>query len=177
MQIRHASFPAGSLPPCPFDHEPEVGGCLQNHGHYKRYAHPEGATTIRIPRLLCKLTGKTISILPDGMLPYRAISAGAVEDHFDRLSSTGSPQTNGPDRAAHSETVHACLRRSWRRFSSARRVASLTDFFGQRLPRMESAAALWKAIRDTAGELGQILLELARQGRSLLGDYQCLTPS
>ncbi len=180
MQIRHASFPAGALPPCPFDHEPEAGGCLQNHGHYKRYAQPEGTNTIRIARLRCKFTGKTISILPDGMLPYRAISVRAVEEHFDTLSGIGPApegENDAPDVPARSERVQACLSRSWRRLSSTPRVASLTNFFGQRLPRTESATALWKAIRATAGRLGQILLELARQGKSLLGDYQCLTPS
>lgn len=182
MQIRHGSIPAGSLPPCPFGHELAVGGCLQRHGHYERYAHPESSKTVRIQRLLCKFTGKTLSVVPDGMLPYRAIGVRAIQAHFDTLSGNGPPRKEdkqkdaAPDGPAQSETVRACLRRSWLRFSSVRRAASLTDFFGQRLPRTESPAALWKAIRDTAGELGRILLELAREGKSLLGDYQCLRP-
>ncbi len=183
MQIRHGSIPAHSLPSCPFEHARGAGRCLQRHGYYERYAHPESARTVRILRLLCKFTGKTLSILPDGMLPYRAIGVRALQDHFDVLSGLAGPgparkdEMDALDGPAQSETLRAGLRRAWLRFGCARRAASLTNFFGQRLARSASPAALWKAIRDTAGELAQILLELAREGKSLLGDYQCLTPS
>ena len=64
MQIRRASFPVDTVqPPCPFDHEDQR--CLHRHGHYERYAQPEGSRKTRIQRFLCKFTGKTVSVLPD----------------------------------------------------------------------------------------------------------------
>jgi hypothetical protein len=168
MQIRRASFPADSpRPPCPFDHEDQP--CFQTLGHYERYSQPDGSGKTRIPRLLCKFTGKTVSILPDEFLPYRSVNVPVVQAHFDQLTDTT------PDIApAPSEVQLGCLTRAWKRFTDTDRVASLTDFFGQRLPRANSSHALWKAMRNAAGQLGQILLDLAEQGKSLLGDYRCL---
>lgn len=171
MQIRRPSFPADSpLPPCPFDHEDRP--CLQKHGHYKRYSQPDGSSKTRIPRLLCKFTGKTVSVLPDQFLPYRSVNVPAVQEHFDQLS--GTTQDAAP---AQSEVRLGCLIRAWKRFSHTDRVIRLTDFFGQRLPRVNSPQALWNAMRNAAGQLSQILLELAEQGKSLLGDYRCLKPN
>ena len=170
MQIRRASFPSDSpQPPCPFDHEDQP--CLQKHGHYQRYSRPESRHKTCIPRYLCKLTGKTISVLADTFLPYRSINVPTVQEHFDHLASMA--QEIPP---AHSPPLQRCLTRTWIRFCETDRAASLADFFGQRLPRTHSPRALWKAIRHTAGNLSQILLELATAGKSLLGDYQCLKP-
>lgn len=170
MQIRRGSFPADSpWPPCPFDHDDQP--CLQSHGHYERYSQPEGSGKTRIRRLLCKFTGKTLSILPDDCLPYRSVNVPVVQAHFDQLSHTA--QDVAPTQ---SEVQLACLTRAWKRFTDADRSASLTNFFGQRLPRANSPHALWNAMRNAAGHLGQILLELAQQGKSLFGDYRCLKP-
>jgi hypothetical protein len=176
MQIRRAFFPANSTQPlCPFDHV--KAPCLQKHGHYKRYSQPDGDEKTLIPRFLCKFTGKTISILPDQFLPYRAVNLPVVEAHFDQLADSTEAVDSTQDIApAPCQIEQGCLIRAWKRFSSAERVASLTGFFGQRLPRLDSPEALWKAIRQTAGDLSQILLELATQGKSLLGDSRCLKP-
>lgn len=172
MQIRRSSFPfEASEPPCPFDHESKP--CLQRHGHDERYAQPEGSRKTRIQRFLCKFTGKTVSVLPDALLPYRSINVPDLQEHFDRL--TASTQEQAPP--AQSEAVRDYLARASKRFSRTDRATSLADFFGQRLPRTTSPHALWKAMRHAAGNLSQILLELAVQGKSLLGDYRCLTPN
>lgn len=172
MQIRRSSFPVEAPhPPCPFDHEDQP--CLHRHGHYERYAQPEGSGKTRIQRFLCKFTGKTVSVLPDTLLPYRSINVPDVQEHFDQLAAS-TPKQASP---AQSETVRDHLDRTWKRFSATDRATSLTDFFGQRLPRTASPQALWNAMRHAAGNLSQILLELASQGKSLLGDYRCLTPS
>tara|TARA_R110002073_G_C9316427_1_gene568014 strand:- start:321 stop:839 length:519 start_codon:yes stop_codon:yes gene_type:complete len=169
MQIRRASFPAEALqPPCPFAHEDQP--CLHSHGHYERYAQPEGSGKTRIVRFLCKFTGKTISVLPDALLPYRSINVPDVQEHFDQLTSSNQEQAS-PEQ---SEAVRDYLDRTWKRFSRTDRATSLTDFFGQRLPQTAPPRALWKAMRHAAGNLSQILLELAAQGKSLLGDYRCL---
>ena len=172
MQIRRASFPAEALqPPCPFAHEDQP--CLQRHGHYERYAQPEGLGKTRIERFLCKFTGKTISVLPDTFLPYRSINVPDVQEHFERLTSSTQELTS----PAQSTAIREHSTRAWKRFSKTDRITSLTNFFGQRLPRTASPQALWKAMRHVAGNLSQILLELANQGKSLLADYRCLTPS
>ena len=171
MQIRRTSFPVDApQPPCPFDHEDLP--CLHRHGYYERYAQPEGSRKTRIQRFLCKFTGKTVSVLPEALLPYRSINVPDVQEHFDRLVST---QDQAP--LTQSEVFRDYLSRVWKRFSKTDRVSSLTDFFGQRLPRIASPQALWKAMRLAAGNLSRILLELAAQGKSLLGDYRCLTPN
>ena len=172
MQIRRTSFTVEALqPPCPFAHEDQP--CLHRHGHYTRYAQPEGSGKTRIQRFLCKFTGKTVSVLPDALLPYRSINVPDVQEYFDRLASSTHVQAPSPQ----SETIRDYLDRVWKRFSATDRATSLTDFFGQRLPRTASPQALWSAMRHAAGNLSQILLELASQGKSLLGDYRCLTPT
>ena len=165
MQIRRASFPIyAPHPPCPFEHEDSP--CLQRHGHYERNTHPEGSGRTRIQRFFCKFTGKTLSVLPDTFLPYRSINVPDVQEHFDRAQDHQSP--------VQSKVIRGCLNRAVKRFARADRATRLTDFFGQRLPRTSSPQALWKAMRHAAGNLSHILLELATQGKSLLGDYRCL---
>ena len=171
MQIRRASFPTNSSqPPCPFEHEDLP--CLHKHGHYERYSQPDGSGESRIPRFLCKFTGRTVSILPDQFLPYRPVNLPVVQAHFDQLAEA----TQDPDPES-CLIQRGCLIRAWKRFTSTERKLSLTDFFGQRLPRTSSPQALWKAMRQAAGNLSHILLELASQGKSLLGDYRCLKPN
>lgn len=170
MQIRQSTC-SSSSPQCPFDHE-DHARCLDRHGYYERYADSCGDQKVRIQRFYCRLVGKTLSILPDHMLPYRALPVPSVEEHFD--------QQCGDDRAkrqpsAQSEVEVGCLQRAWHRFTSPSRRQSLTEFFGQRLVLTNTAAELWSAMRHSAGELTGILVELAREGRSLLRDYRCLS--
>lgn len=88
MQVRRSSFlPEASFPRCPFDHEKRP--CLQRHGFYERFSQAEGAAKTRIPRFLCVLTGRTLSVLPDDFLPFRAIGVPAVQRHFEALTSDG----------------------------------------------------------------------------------------
>lgn len=181
MQIRRSSFPPDvDLPPCPFDHEKKP--CLHRHGYYERYSQPEGSAKTPIARFFCTLTGRTLSVLLDTFFPYRPIEVDAVEAHFDQLSETEKPRTEdariddeAQDNApAPSERRRDSLLRAWLRFCSSSRIESLKAFFGQRLPLTNSVRELWSAMRQTGGSLRQILLDLAEEGRSLFGDYQCL---
>jgi hypothetical protein len=163
MQIRQSTFQANQFK-CPFDHD-KSEGCLHKHGHYKRYANAHDDTKVTILRHLCRFTGKTISILPNEMLPYWPVSVTEVEDHFDQQSA----------EAAHTAPAIEAPKRAWNRFSSAQRQQSLTAHFGQRLPLVGGRpGSLWQAIRRTGGSLCDILCELAQVGKSLLGDYRCL---
>jgi hypothetical protein len=173
MQIRRSSYPADDLvPPCVFHHDERLP-CLHRHGCYWRFAGPDGSEIIRIIRFLCKFTGKTISVLPDHLLPYRAVHVPSVEQDFDHRA--GPQDSSGSSPAEHSELTKSCLRRAWRRFADQSRRQSLTEFFGQRIALTDTAEQLWETIRHAAGELPKILLELAREGKSLLGDYRCLS--
>ena len=128
MQIRQSIFQSSQFK-CPFGHE-ETEHCLHKNGNYKRYANAKGDSKVTIQRLLCKFTSRTISILPDGMLPYWAVPVTEVEDHFDQKSAQGEDSTPSTEQAPE---------RAWNRFSSGPRIQSLTDYFGQRLPEAGSA--------------------------------------
>ncbi len=173
MQIRQSSC-TSAPPQCPFNHE-EQTSCLHRHGHYERFADTHSGLRVRIQRFYCRFTGRTVSILPDKMLPYRALAVRSIQEHFDQQCHDPNEHTGNPS-IPKSSVERGCLRRAWHRFSNHRRQ-SLTDFFGQRLPLTNTAQELWQAIRHTAGELADILVELAREGKSLFGDYCCLNPN
>jgi hypothetical protein len=174
MQIRQSTC-SSPYPQCPFDHE-DHAGCLDRHGFYERYADTCGDQKVRIQRFYCRLVGRTLSVLPDHMLPYRAVSVPSVEEHFDHQCGNDRvvARATQNQRATKSEIEVGCLQRAWHRFTSPSRRLSLTDFFGQRLALTKTAADLWSTLRNTAGELTGILVELAREGKSLLRDYRCL---
>ena len=165
MQIRLSIFESGHFR-CPFGHE-EGEPCLIKHGSYQRYASSRGIDKVSIPRLLCKFTGKTLSILPDVMLPYWSLPVPELDEHFQQLSTASAESP-----AATCEQAQ----RAWKRFARFERLQSLRLFFGQRLPMANSPTEIWQAIKHTGGSLTQILRELAEAGKSLLGDYQCLSP-
>ena len=161
-------FPVQSIQfKCPFDHY-EIEPCWHKNGTYQRYANANGDSKVTSQRLLCKFTGRTISILPDGMLPYWAVSVTEIEDHFDQKNAQNEDSTPSVEQAPE---------RAWNRFCRGPRLQSLTDYFGQRLPLVGTPRALWQAIKRTGGTLHDILRELAHVGKSLLGDYRCLSPN
>jgi hypothetical protein len=170
MQIRQSTF-ASSQFKCPFHGQNQDSDCLHRHGFYKRYANVHADTKVAIYRFLCKFTGKTLSILPDDMLPYWPLPVPELDDHFQRRSTAGDEDSEEPAR-----TSNELPERAWVRFCSATRLQSLAQYFGQRLPLGQSPKALWQSIKRTGGTLQEILCELAQAGRSLLGDYQCLRP-
>jgi hypothetical protein len=175
MQLRRSSFPSeDALPCCPFGHE-EVP-CLHRHGNYERYSGPEGDLKIKIFRFLCKFAGKTVSVLDDDLLPYRSVPVSCVEGDFDQRADPCAAAAESGRSEVRSEVVQGCLERAWRRFSDESRRLSLAGFFGQRIVLTSTAGELWQAIRQTAGKLPDILLQLASRGKSLLGDYRCLRP-
>lgn len=171
MQIRQSTFESSQFK-CPF-HNEEAEDCLLKHGTYKRYANASGDTRVAISRRLCKFTGKTVSILPDEMLPYWPLSVPELDEHFERRSTIAEQESTEPPKTSSNELPE----RAWIRFCSAPRLQSLTEYFGQRLPLGEVPGTLWQAIKRTGGTLSKILCELAQAGKSLLGDYRCLRPT
>ena len=168
MQLRRSPLDQ-SLPKCVFDH-PETEQCLHRHGSYDRCDGASGNVTIMVLRFLCKFTGRTISLLPDRLLPYRAVHVSEVQADFDRRCVLPSK----PAQTEQDAILKGCLRRAWHRFRTSERQQALTTFYGQRIPLSNSPQALWQAIRQTSDSLEGRLLDLAREGKSLLGDYRCL---
>ena len=126
---------------------------------------------IRILRFLCVGCGKTLSILPNHLLPYRHLHTTRLEKFADRQAGVGQ----GPDPPPDKPEAGA-LRRGWARFSH--RVGTLRDYFGQLMaPGITVPNELWIALRQAKQSLQGILLFLAEAHKaSLLGDYHCLRP-
>ena len=74
MQIRASSF-RGDRPACPLNPNHKV----HVHGPYDRYANCDDEQKEDVPRFLCVPCGRTISVLPDHFLPYRAVAVPLVE--------------------------------------------------------------------------------------------------
>lgn len=165
MQIRSSSL-NGARPSCPVDPNHEV----DRHGTYERNANCDDQQKEDIDRFLCRPCGRTISVLPDHFLPYRAVSVSLVQKHFDAQANPG--QAKEPPAT---EKEKGCLKRAWARFKQ--RVVPLQAKLGQMIRSVKpSPAQLWNQLRCNSN-LPTILLQLAHPFNiSLLHDYLCLRP-
>lgn len=165
MQIRISSF-RGDRPLCPLDPHHKV----HRHGSYERNANCEDQQKEAIERFLCRPCGRTISLLPERLLPYRAVAVPLVQKHFDAQANPGEVK-----EPPATEKEKGCLKRAWARFKQ--RVAPLKAKLGQMIRAVQpSAAQLWNQLRRQSN-LPAILLQLAKPlNTSLLGDYPCLVP-
>ena len=163
MQIRESSF-AGDRPPCPVDHTHP----MHVHDSYERFANCNDHTLVSICRFLCTICLRTISVLPDNMLPYRAVPVPLLEQDFDARSGHGESPTTTENEAG-------CLKRAWRRF--VQRGTTFVILLGQMMQfASREAKPIWNQLRRW-GNLPIILLQLARLfNTSLLHDYRCLLP-
>ena len=165
MQIRQSHL-LGDRPLCSVDPK----HIIHHHGHYKRNGNCDDKEplVVTILRFLCVMCRRTLSVLRDDLLPYRAVPVPLVEKHFDALAQ-GTPPP------AATEKEKGCLKRAWARFTG--RVDALLTVLGQMIAAVKpSAITLWKQLR-LRGNLPTILLQLAEPFKtSLLGDYLCLKP-
>jgi hypothetical protein len=154
----------GDRPSCLVDKEHKI----HRHATYERNGDCDDRNPLRvlIERFLCVPCGRTISVLPEAVLPYRAVPAPLVEKHFDA-------QANGTPEPPSTEKEKGCLKRAWASFN--RRVESLVAVLGQMISRVKpSATELWCQLRQR-GNLEAILRWLANPFKtSLLHDYRCL---
>ena len=109
MQIRASSF-KGERPSCSLNPNHQV----HVHGSYDRYANCDDEEEEDIPRYLCVPCGRTISVLPDHFLPFRAVGVPLVEKYFDAQAHPG--QTPEPPAT---QKEKGCLKRAWTRFKTA----------------------------------------------------------
>jgi hypothetical protein len=164
VQIRSAHL-TGELPLCPLDPTHKV----HRHGHYQRYGDCDGLQPLeRILRFLCLLCGRTISVLPDHLLPYRAIAVPKVQEHFEARASERPPPPV-------TEKEKGCLKRAWERFT--RRTTAFAATLGQMVQLvLREPKPIWFQLRRW-GNLAEILRLLGRSfNTSLLHDYLCLRP-
>jgi hypothetical protein len=164
VQIRF-SLLTGDRPFCPADPTHTIHG----HGCYLRFGDCDGLQALeRIPRFLCAICGRTISVLPDHLLPYRAISAPKLQANFDANISGDTPPPA-------TEKEIGCLKRAWERFT--RRMAALAAALGQMVQlALHEPKLIWLQLRQW-GNLPEILLQLSRPFNiSLLHNYLCLLP-
>jgi len=161
MQVRQSSL-VGDRPFCPQAREHRV----HSHGCYCRYAEADGQSLVRISRWVCVVCGGTISVLPDEMLPYRAVDAGTVMKWFDAILAGRSPPPV-------TEKERGCLERSLQAFTQ--HIPALTQALGQIIRIITpSAVQLWTQLRR-GRNLGDILRFLADDFKtSLMRDYRCL---
>lgn len=164
MQIRFSHL-LGDRPSCPADPTHRI----HCHGHYYRYGDCDALEPLEcILRFLCLLCGRTISVLPDHLLPYRPISAPKVQEDFDARASNRAPPPV-------TEKESGCLKRAWERFT--RRTTALAATLGQlvQLVFLEPKP-IWLQLRRW-GNLPDMLRLLGRPfNTSLLHDYRCLQP-
>jgi hypothetical protein len=143
---------------------------IHRHDSYQRYGNCDYENPVRVAilRFLCLRCGNTISVLPDDLLPYRAVPVPLVEKHFDALANETPPPPA-------TEMEKGCLKRAWASFSG--RIEPLIALLGQMISRVKPCAAkLWSEMRRW-GNLPAILLRLAEPFKtSLLRDYLCLKP-
>ena len=142
---------------------------MHRHGSYRRYQQPTGQEKFPIPRYLCPVCGKTVSVLPAHRLTYRPLEVPRLQGYFDAQAKVSSGLDPPP------EPVEAgCLQRAWTRFLT--RVQRLVNAFGQILPAgLSTGARLWKELRRGVGSAEAMLRFLAQScNGSLLGDYACL---
>lgn len=145
---------------------------MHRHGHYPRYADPEGTEQEWIARFLCPPCGLTISVLPPHRLPYRAIRAERLQAHFDCRAGIQTQGLDPPPRVVEA----GCLQRAWS--ALAARVKTLKEAFGQLISStVAEVASLWASLRRSSDSVPKMLCFLSEHHRiSLLGNYLCLRP-
>ena len=147
-------------------------GRVHRHGHYKRYADPEGSERERIQRYRCSSCGLTFSVLPSHRLPYRPIRAERLQGDFDCRAGIQSQGLDPPPRVVEA----GCLQRAWSSLSA--RVHILNEAFGQLLDGTSSeVTSLWKSLRKAQSSVPRMLCFLSEHHPiSLLSNYLCLPP-
>lgn len=150
-----------------------VPKCLHCHGRPRMHRHgkckrtgSDGLPTM-LQRYRCPLCLRTCSILKDGMLPYRRISAEQLQICLDNPQQLRGESDSKPVRSA----VKSFEQRT-------RRIAMVMGAL-LRLPVGVSVSEfntrLWEELRRVYGNAATILRELASSfGTSLLHDYRCL---
>jgi transposase-like protein len=155
-----------------------VPKCLHCHGRPRMHRHgtcrrtgSDGLPTM-LQRYRCPRCLRTCSILKDGMLPYRRVSAEQLQSCLD------NPQHSQAKTESH-KLLKPVLSVAKRFHERTRWLVMLMGPGLLRLPLGltpgELSQRLWEALRRHYGDAATILRVLASSFRtSLLHDYRCL---
>ena len=173
MQIFESSLNGAERPCAPRDCA-RCGGCqkLHRHGSYTR-CRGTGGKRSRVQRYECPRCGRTWSVIPQDMLPYRLLGIARWEALMDERSGLAGGGTRPPPAT---EIEEGCVRRACKRVSE--RAAFLCALLGQQMPLLEGKGIdwFWRALRKL-GPTEAILVRLARDFKtSLLCSYRSLLP-
>ena len=118
------------------------------HGHYPRYADPQGSNLERVQRYLCFICRLTFSVLLAHRLPYRPVRAERLQAYFDCRAGIQTQGLDPPPRVAEA----GCLQRAWSALTA--RVRTLKDAFGQQVcSKISEVASLWASLRQVSNSV------------------------
>lgn len=174
MQVFKCSLRGKDRPEAPRECERCGGECrLQRHGRYERYGEASGERRVIVERFLCPRCGRTWSVIPDGMLPYRSLGVARFEGYLDAENGVAGEGARPPPAP---EIERGCIRRARKILSE--RTNFLCGLLGQQMPWLENKdfGCFWRALRKL-GPLTDMLARLAREFKtSLLGCYRSFRP-
>lgn len=169
------------------------GGCrkLHRNGCYHRYFGAGGEQKVPVQTFVCPQCGRTVSVIPKDMFPYRSLPVARFEALVDgRLEMAGgevlpgagdadgpepAPSAGGGARPPPASRVESgCVRRALEKLSE--RIPLLCGLLGQQMPLPQGSGIgwFWPALRQL-GSTESILIRLARDFKtSLLACYRSL---
>jgi hypothetical protein len=174
MQVFETSLGPDKRPCAPKDCA-ACHGCrkLHRNGSYQRYRGAEGVERVTVPVFACPQCNLTVSVIPDGMFPYRSLPVARFEAPLDAQSGLAGDDARSPPA---SQIEQGSIRRAIRKLSE--RIPLLCGLLGQQMPWSARTGIdrFWPALRKL-GSTGEILIQLARDFKtSLLGSYRSLRP-
>jgi hypothetical protein len=161
------SFHQSVEPPCKCPH---CGAtvALKALGYYSRNVTNPKSRVLRIivRRFRCCRCGKTVSVLPSFVQPYRLVLNITINDFFGGTLSTNAL------------SWLQLLKQYWNRFSDwLPRIDRIIRSVVSRSPPHSDATGWWKVMATTFGDLEKITATLVGQfGVTLFGRYRCHSP-
>jgi hypothetical protein len=174
MQVLEYSLKGAQRPCAPKDCA-RCGGCqkLHRHGGYERYRGTKARAQVRVHRYLCPRCGKTWSVIPQDMLPYRPLEISRLEALMDERFGLAGGSARPPPAT---EIEVGCIRRTCKRVSE--RMAFLCGLLGQQMPLLagKDIGWFWRSLRKLGPTEGTLARFIRDFKTSLLGCYRSLLP-
>jgi hypothetical protein len=154
-------------PPCKCPHC-DATNALKALGYYSRNVTgpKSGVLRIFVRRFRCSECGKTVSVLPSFVQPYRLVLNVTINEFF------------GGTLSANALSWLPLLKQYWNRFSDwLPRIDRIIRSVVSRSPPHSDATGWWQVMAATFGDLERITATLVGQfGITLFGRYRCHSP-
>ena len=154
-------------PPCKCP-QCDATNALRALGYYSRNvtSTKRGVLRVFVRRFRCCECGKTVSLLPSFVQPYRLVLNVTINEFFGGTLSTNAL------------SWLPLLKQYWNRFSGwLPRIDRIIRSVVSRSPPHSDAAGRWKVMAATFGNLEKITTALVGQfGVTLFGRYRCHSP-